>query len=208
MIKLLYCGMADDILTALQLVPDVDVIYAICTIDAAFYKNGTTDGVVDDIITMLINGHDKVSSHANVYGDRLIPIVLSPSKIISILHLKSKKAKDERVQIDFEYQGKHRTLIYYPRRDFCTEWPLEITQISHLTSLGAEFPVHSNGTLRKNIEERSTKDCIFYEQWDYAQPSDLLQPPYKLNSRHGPIKSYKMSDVMKLKAFPREYYED
>ena len=47
--NVLYCGMADDILTPLILVPNLTTLFVIDKFDSAFAKNNTWEGQKEDI---------------------------------------------------------------------------------------------------------------------------------------------------------------
>lgn len=63
--NVLYLGMADDIMSPLMLVPDLENLYVINLLAPAFSPDGTWEGLKNDIKTILtdgsnINGYKKM----------------------------------------------------------------------------------------------------------------------------------------------------
>jgi len=64
--NVLYCGMADDVLRPILLVPDFDKLFVIDGFDSAFAKNRSWEGQKEDILEMLSRGDDELSHHREV----------------------------------------------------------------------------------------------------------------------------------------------
>ena len=160
--KVLYCGMADDILTPLILVPTLSKLFVIDLFDTAFAKNRNWEGQKADILQCLQEGNNENSHHRDVYlyydKNTKIYYIDEPCKIIN--------EKDNGVCwiVDFIYKGIKRELIYFHHKDFIAEWDKQINGISHLMCMGAEFPIEEN-LLNKMIQERCNYDCKFYDQF-------------------------------------------
>ena len=114
-LNVLYCGMADDIITPMLLVPDFTTIYVICLLDSAFAKNGTWEGQKNDIKEILLSGSNRNSNHFEVYvkynRNYKATELEGKSEITQDIDEKSK-------QLEFTYQGKPRKLIYFHHTDF------------------------------------------------------------------------------------------
>jgi len=67
MTKVLYCGMADDILMPLLLIPDLLTLFVIDKFDLAFARHETWEGQKGDIIQILVDGNNKSSWHREEY---------------------------------------------------------------------------------------------------------------------------------------------
>jgi len=165
--NILYCGMADDILTPLLLVPNFDKLYVICIFDSAFALNGTFDGQKKDIINCLQNGNDKISKHAQVgkwaeerYGRK----PQKNTKIQEKCKILNQTDKKSCWKLTFSYCGKTKELIYFHHTDFIAEWNDEIKDIKHIMTMGAPFP-YKKTQLLKMLKERCTKDCKIYDQF-------------------------------------------
>jgi hypothetical protein len=59
----LYCGMADDILTPFLLIPNLKTLYVIDKFDRAFSKDRTLEGQHREIVSILKAGNDQNSFH-------------------------------------------------------------------------------------------------------------------------------------------------
>jgi hypothetical protein len=158
----LYCGMADDIMAPLLLVPDVDIIYAIDYFDPAFSPDGSIQGQTEEIKLILQRGNDKHTESRRIYeGEfrhdhryskmhRRLDKCNSYYKDIHYLHGKSMFIRDAEMDIGcqrrrweliFHYNGKTRILIYYRKVNFLNVWPDEIKDLTDIMTMGATFPL-------------------------------------------------------------------
>ncbi len=162
MIKVLYAGMADDILLPLLLIPTFNELFVICEFDIAFAKNRSWKGQKDDIKQILFNGNNENSHHRDIYllyyKDTPIFNLDEPCIIID------EKDIDNCWTLIFSYNNKIRKLIYYHHTNFLTEWDKSITDINHVLSVGAPFPIDDK-ILNKMVKERCTLDCLYYDQF-------------------------------------------
>ncbi len=160
--KVLYCGMADDILTPLILVPNLSKLFAIDLFDKAYAKNNTWNGQKDDILQCLIKGNNKNSHHREIYlhynKNTKIYDINEPCLIIN------EKDNDKCWIVDFTYKGIQRQLVYFHHTNFIANWDKQINGISHLMCMGAEFPMRET-LLNKMIRERCISNCKFYDQF-------------------------------------------
>lgn len=168
--NILYCGMADDVLSPMLLVPEFKTLYAICLLDTAFTKDNTWEGQKEDIKQQLIDGHDDNSLHLRIYREHHTnwPV----TKLIERCHILKEEDKNSRWELTFSYLGVERSLVYYHHRNFYVEWPSDIKDINHLMSMGATFMTDKNGTtvknkkIFKNIVDRCDKKCLYYELYN------------------------------------------
>jgi len=175
--KVLYCGMADDVLSPLLLVPDLTHLYVIDEFDNAFArrisekKSGTWETQKKDIKTMLSNGNDNDSHHLDIYREYkgTWPI----TKLEEPCTLLEETDSNKRWHLAFKYKGIKRELIYIHHTNFYSIWPSEINDISHVMSMGAVFIVEKNGEFKreekdflKMLAERTTTDCLYYDQYN------------------------------------------
>ncbi len=158
-VNVLYCGMADDILSPLKLVPDSDVIYVICELDSAFARGGNVKGQQLDIIEMLTLGNDSKSRHREIYATRYPDAceLDEPCQILSPIVYEG-----NRWHLTFIYKGKERKLIYF-YNNFYNTWDEEIQDISHVMSMGATFEIDKEDTLLQMLRERTRTGSKYYE---------------------------------------------
>jgi len=160
--NVIYCGMADDILTPLILVPTLSNLFVIDYFDSAFAKNRTWEGQKEDIKQCLVNGNNKNSHHREVY--------LKYSKKVEIFYIDEPCEIISDVDIDkcwtlsFKYKDTVRTLTYFHHTNFIANWDSRIKNISHVMCMGAEFPIEQN-KLYDMLKERCNADCKFYDQF-------------------------------------------
>lgn len=172
--NVLYCGMADDVLSPLLLVPDFDTLYSICLFDSAFAMKQSWDGQKEDIKRQLTDGHDDESHHMQVY--RHYHTNWPVTKLVEPCKILKEEDKNGKWMLIFSYLGKERSLIYFHHKNFYSEWPSEIQHVNHLMSMGAVFMREKDGSTVKNrkffkcISERCAKDCLYYELYnDYDE---------------------------------------
>lgn len=160
-VKVLYCGMADDIISPLQLVPNLTHLYVIDSFDVAFSPDYTWDGQKEDILTTLKLGSDEKSHHRAVYMhyQKNVPINQLDEPCI----ITEEDDIDVTWRVKFTYKGINRELIYFHHRRFDDPWPTEIKDIQHLISIGATFPT-ADYTLRNMIINHCKNDALYYEQ--------------------------------------------
>jgi hypothetical protein len=154
--------MADDILHPLLLVPELTKLFVIDYFDSAFAKNGTWEGQKKDILEILTSGNNKNSRHREVYSHyyKKVPIYYldDPCKIIKQLD------ENKCWEVDFMYKGIKRELNYFHHTNFISKWNKDISDISHVMSMGAVFPI-SDKKLKKMLIERTTPDCKYYDEF-------------------------------------------
>jgi len=160
--NILYCGMADDILTPMILVPNFTAIFVIDLFDSAFAKNRTWEGQKRDILQCLKDGNNEKSHHRDVYlhYDKSTPTY----SIDEQCNIKEEIDNGKIWKVKFYYKGIKRELIYFHHTNFIANWDEEIKNISHLMCMGAEFPIEKK-ILNKMIRERCNEDCKFYDQF-------------------------------------------
>jgi hypothetical protein len=62
------------------------------------------------------------------------------------------------------YKGIKRELNYFHHTNFISKWNKDISDISHVMSMGAVFPI-SDKKLKKMLIERTTPDCKYYDEF-------------------------------------------
>jgi len=140
MTTVLYCGMADDIINPRMAVPDVDTIFTLDRFDAAFCTNGTLESKREDILTILREGHDKLSQHAVIGYPHHRPARWPCRAPGGHGRAEERTRRDEpgRWEVQFMCGGKERKLMVF-HQDFYQDWPEEVTDVDHLMSMGAPF---------------------------------------------------------------------
>jgi len=162
MTTVLYCGMADDIINPLMAVPDVDTIFAIDRFDAAFCTNGTLESQREDILTILREGHDKLSQHA-VVGYPTTDLPDGPAVILEVTEERTRRDQPWRWEVRFEYGGKERKLVVFSQ-DFYQDWPEEVTDVDHLMSMGAPFEFWDHRDMVYMMLQRLSPHIRYYRQ--------------------------------------------
>jgi hypothetical protein len=160
--KVLYCGMADDILTPLILVPNFTKLFVIDLFDSAFAKHKTWEGQKKDILQCLKLGNNKNSHHRDVYlyYDKETPVY----SINGLCKIIKESDVDKKWVVSFIYNGVERELIYFHHTDFITKWDEQINEITDLMCMGDEFLIE-NKMLNKMIKKRCNFNCKFYDQF-------------------------------------------
>ncbi len=137
--KVLYFGMATDIMAPMLLVPDFDVIYVLNVLDRAF--GGSWEEHKSRIRTILQDGGDENvtkydfwydPSYKTGYPFKETHTLIGPSLIESDVD-NQQQYVNAKWELEFTYNNKKRKLIYY--YDFNFEyniWPEEIHAISHI----------------------------------------------------------------------------
>lgn len=163
----LYCGMADDILSPLIHVPEARIFYAINLFDPAFCTGRTWESQQQDILTMLKLGHDGLSQHYIVYKDHgrnVTHLPLGPATDIET------EDRDGAWVVTFTYGGEERTLVYYNGRNYYHPWPEEITGITDLLTDGAPFDYDTCPTLRQMLATRLAEPPATVRMYACAYP--------------------------------------
>jgi len=162
MAKVLYCGMADDIITPMLLVPDFTKLYSICLLDEAFSRDDTWEGQKEDMKQILLEGSDINSWHLEVYRK------YHSKHPVTHLEDKSEILREEDNgkcwRLKFKYMGRVREIIYFHHTDFLKTWHFSIQDIAHVLSIGATFPIR-NAYLNNMLRTRTTADCKYYDQF-------------------------------------------
>jgi hypothetical protein len=169
--NILYCGMADGIMTPLLLVPNVEKIFVISLFDRAFCSDKMTwECQKTDIKQYLIDGSDINSPKRRDYPSnqiRKIHYLLTPSEILE----EYDDIDKQRWYLKFNYDNKPRELIYYHHRDCLTEWPQDIQSINHFMYIGAlcinEFGDQNYEIFRKMLLDRCCNKFKMYGAWYY-----------------------------------------
>jgi len=160
MINILYCGMADDVLSPIIMVPDFDTIMAIDCFDSAFSPDGTWSGQQREIIKQLSQGSDEGTHHISVYSAHYHdwPVTRLRMPCTDVRETIGSRV-DERWILNFKYLGRPRRLVYWHHRDFAKEeWPEEAKNLSHVMCMGATFPLDQI-PLQTMAKTRCTKNC-------------------------------------------------
>jgi hypothetical protein len=176
MVNTLYCGMADDILTPLLYVPDLDHLFAICLFDPAFAPadNQTWVGQKNDIKKALLEGTNDNCHHSAVYRKYIKDY--RPTNLAGKSTIILEDESNGCWSLRFVYNGKPRTLTYYHDRDFRHPWPEDIQNISHLLSIGAPFPTN-HPVIEAMLKERTLDDCLYYSQWESTDQNKNVRCP-------------------------------
>ena len=184
----LYCGMADDIISPIQLVSNCEHIYVIDLFDSAFAKGGTAEGQREDIRQILLTGNDENSHHREIhlrYEDNWPISFIKPHEIVS------ETFEGETWKLQLKIQDENRCLIYFQLRNFYNEWPEEIQNVNHLMCMGASFGYNEEPILRKMMETRTTNDCLFYDAF-YMGENTI----FKSARNNDMIKVNPLSDIL------------
>jgi hypothetical protein len=136
--RVLYLGMATDIISPFHLIPDFETLYVINMIDFTY---GTKEEHKEEILSILEHGNDAHAEHIITYRESgvahhpelkgIIRSIDSPATDIHVLE------EDEPWHITFTQNGIKRHLYYYFDLDFNHTWPSIITDIGHVIWIGA-----------------------------------------------------------------------
>lgn len=158
-VNVVYLGMASDIMAPLLLVPDLDILYALNSLDDAY---GTWDEHKERIRKTLTQGNDKNLAEKFLFDEsvreyapknkewRNVHTLAGPSEISSDVDCDIKECitganthdkfcyTPSVWKLKFVYNGKERQLIYYYNYNFAVyDWPSEIQNIQHFIWNGA-----------------------------------------------------------------------
>ena len=170
--RVLYLGMANDIMSPLLLAPNLLKLYVISKFDNAFCSGGTWESQMQDIRNYLTNGNDKGSYSYDLFIKAYV-VLFPKKKLCKDYHylegpstIISEEYDDTVWRLKFLYNDQERELIYYHHRDFLTTWPEDITNISHIMGQGSVDTDVINKkeglTFRKMFEERTTEVFYYY----------------------------------------------
>lgn len=164
--KVLYLGMANDIMSPLLLIPETTIIYAIDSFDSCYSRDGTWDTQKKDIQQILIQGNDlntfSYDIHTSDTDDKEPHYLKHKSKILN-------SVDDGSVwTLEFLYGTGPITLKYYHHYNFYSEWPDEITEISKIIGIGADvyWPVESEANDCNRVSPKRCKILLkqFHER--------------------------------------------
>ena len=134
MTNILYIGMADDIISPLLLCPDFDTLFVMDVFDEAYSVDGTFESQKKLITDALVSGYTKTFARDKTPNQILHHSVYIGGKATIV----SNDDKDDKIwTLKFEWKGKIRTLIRYEMNACQNVWPVEITNISHIITIGA-----------------------------------------------------------------------
>ena len=159
-IKVMYFGMAIDIVGPMQLVPDFDTIYTINIVDKCAGFGGSIKNIIKMIKMILETGKNIYALPECTEFDLTPPTdpysiiidMIAPSIILNevfyaqdgvIDYNKVCELSDDvsrckiKWHLTFNYNGKERNLIYYFNSRFDNEWDPEITNIGHFLFQGS-----------------------------------------------------------------------
>lgn len=172
---ILYCGMADDVLSPIIIAPKFEKLFAIDLFDAAYTPEATGrwEQQKKEILNLLEAGNDEKSWHLRVYrkNHQNWPI----TKLKGKCQILQQVDDGRRWQVTFLYMGLQRELIYFHHRNFYDPWPDEIVGVTHLMSMGAVC-------LRDKYEPKFVNEPLFFDcvRLRLHQRLSLLRrlPPY------------------------------
>lgn len=161
--NILYCGMADDILTPLIIEPNFSKLFVIDLFDSCYSSQGTFNSLMKDIKTHLKNGSNKDSKFVIDHVEK-IQYLEDKCKIIEEnIHIYPNLAV--RWYLKFEYLELPRELIYYSEFNIKNKWPTDVTNISVIMCMGAyfgEYLIYTNNKIEEMIKTRTIMPLKFY----------------------------------------------
>lgn len=186
MSKVLYCGMADDIISPLLLTPDVKKIYAVSLFDKSYASKGTWASQKRDIKFVLENGTNKGSvDHLKSKEDGHDFMIVNLEGSSTIISEKD-DTKKKRWYLKFYYNGKPRGLIYYYDRNCKIIWPEEISDIRHLMVIGAltpnKFRDDDHAVFRNMMKQRCTRTFSIYARYVLFNSVSRVEGPFISNN--------------------------
>jgi hypothetical protein len=180
--KVLYLGMATDIIAPLMWVPDLDTLWVIDEFDPKLNtSDGTLENQRDEIKNILLAGSNENSRGRLVHLDNSSYYESDDSNeeyssddvrnLTRIVKLKtpSKITNEIRYpdywELKFIYDNKPRTLIVWTR-NFLIQWPEEIQSVDHVMVMGASDDcciMQKPGELIRMFNERTNKKWSYYQ---------------------------------------------
>jgi hypothetical protein len=136
--RVLYLGMADDIMAPLLLVPDVDTLFVIDIFDAAFSRDETLQGQRADIKQVLTQGSDDGTYARRVFTSKELAHVVHTLPGRAEIVAESDDPATATWRLSFFYQGKQRELVVFNKRNFVRQpWPEAVCDIGVVLTMGA-----------------------------------------------------------------------
>ena len=182
--KILYCGMADDIMAPLILEGHLNnrfnemIIYVIDRFDPAFSHNQTIESQRDDIVNILKNGSDESSHSRFIYlqdSQEYDDNKKFPEQTYSSIHKlplgKCDILYDIRTsntwELKFIYCDIHYTLKTFSHNFLCEKWANEICDLTAIMFMGSYTFNQSDEDLRiftemLNTRRHKTQPCAIY----------------------------------------------
>lgn len=210
--RVLYLGMALDIMTPMLLIPDFRVIYTINKVDKAPGYGGTIENIMEKIKLILTSGEYYQCN--NWEHENLIPPCKCPRHKLNCKSIITEDKYDKESQIwrlKFIYNNTPRDLVYYFDYNFLDEWAPEINNIGHIITYGSWlfewFVTEEKGNtsiLKKMFETRSKKP------WIYTQAP--FNPEFKKKIIfNGSIEPYDIDgceiNVFRIRKFTPKWWE-
>src|SRR4051812_46026329 len=115
----LYLGMAEDIMSPLLLVPDLEVIFVIDLFDEAYSSDKTFEGQKNDLKRTLLDGNDE-SSHVRIAYNRRAkwnhPLFRNVHVLPSTGEILSESDDGNVWRLTFRYCNRDIKLIFFHHR--------------------------------------------------------------------------------------------
>jgi hypothetical protein len=171
-VNVLYLGMGYDIISPLNLVPSLDIIYVIDLLDTRFYFCNTLERQRNEMKYILTHGSNDGSplDLQNKEDNMSLDISYLNDGSATIL---SEEDSDTVWRLKFIYNGKERNLAIF-HQDYFNQWPIEVNNISHIMSMGAllitpEQTSTFRKTVLKMLSERTSSSFYYYaDMFDHA----------------------------------------
>lgn len=176
----LYCGMADDILTLLAVCDDVYNYYAIDWSDRANAQDNTRKSLINDIVKTMSSGNDAESHHAAImrnYGKYKPFCIEDP---ITVTHVHD---SHDRFSIHFKWKGLYRRFVYFCPMNFIGQWPVMISEVKVLMSVGAVFPACRHAPTNRCSLDHPSDDLEVF--WKMIKTRTMENFTYISNDKDG-----------------------
>lgn len=141
--RVLYCGMANDIISPLMMFPNLKVLFAMDSFDYAYSTQGTRKSQRNDILNML------KGAPSDFYNNIL------PKEAI----IKHVVRKPKYFRVRFKYNGMDRELHYFSMNYYKAKWPKMITNIDTLVNIGAPFAI-SRSVIRNRVSYNKARELL------------------------------------------------
>lgn len=165
-VNFLYLGMSHDVLFPFHLAGHIDTLYVIDMVQFGYARRKTVTSIRVEIANIMQRGAYSIAGTRFSNSCELPhgPIVLG-----------DEHRSGKRWECEFLYNGRRGRLVRF-EGDFLSEWPVEVTGITHFTGLGAfDVDYLKNPVFRRMMRQRLAPQCSLF--FDLTPWTGLAVPP-------------------------------